>query len=172
MAKLPPFDLCELKRRLSYCPATGRLTWLVSPSNNVPVASVAGVKLRTGYRKVTVNNYQMHEHHVAWFLHHGEWPTMQIDHINGARDDNRAANLRLATQSQQNFNTLPSRVNTSGVKGVSWCGRNNNWRAYITLNRKQHHLGNFASKEKAMAARASAESRVCGEFQRQSEATP
>lgn len=166
MAKRPPFDLAVIANRLRYDPETGHLTWRQSPANNAPAGSRAGAVLKTRYRKITINNYQMHAHHVAWWLHYGQWPEMQIDHANGDRDDNRIINLRLATQSQQNFNMLPSRQNTSGVKGVSWCAKWKFWRAYITLNRKQKHLGNFKSFDDAVSARKRAESLICGEFVR------
>lgn len=167
MAKRPPFTLSVLSERLAYDAKTGVLTWLVVPSNNVSVGAEAGAILKTGYRKITVNDYQMYAHHVAWWLHYGAWPEMQIDHANGIRTDNRIANLRLATQTQQNFNMLPNAKNTSGARGVSWNSRWKFWRAYITLNRKQKSLGNFKSFEDAVAARKAAEALYCGEFVRQ-----
>lgn len=33
-------------------------------------------------------------HRLAWYYVTGEWPSMDIDHINRVRDDNRFANLR------------------------------------------------------------------------------
>lgn len=164
MAKRPPFPLSLINERLAYDPNTGALTWLVSPANNAPIGSVAGAQLKTGYRKITINDHQMLAHHVAWWLHYGEWPEMQVDHVNGIRTDNRIANLRLATQAQQNFNTLPSCKNTSGIKGVALCSKTKMWRAYITVKRKQLFLGNYRNKQDAIAARLAAEGRICGDF--------
>lgn len=164
MAKVPDFPLDTFRERLSYNPETGDLTWLVSPSNNVKVGQVAGVRLAIGYRKIVVNDRQFYAHHVAWFLHCGEWPSVMIDHVNGSRDDNRIANLRLATQAEQNFNTKLSIKNTSGRKGVARCSKTGRWRAYIMLGRKQMFLGNHATFEAAVKAREDAELRVCGQF--------
>lgn len=166
MAKLPSFPLELLRERFAYCPETGRLTWRVMPSNNVAIGQMAGVVLKIGYRKVVVNNEQLYAHHIAWYLHHGEWPSIMIDHINGDRDDNRAGNLRLADQSQQNFNTKRNVKNTSGVKGVARCAKTGRWRAYITIGRKQKFLGNHLRFEDAVHARLAAEAQICGAFSR------
>ena len=47
--------------------------------------------------------------------------------------------------------------NTSGVKGVRKHSKNNSYIAYITLNRKKHHLGSYATLEEAKKARERAE---------------
>jgi hypothetical protein len=138
----------------------------VSPAANVRVGQVAGVLLKIGYRKIVVNNAQLYAHHVAWYLHYGEWPAEMIDHANGDRDDNRIRNLRLANQSQQNFNTKTSVTNTSGRKGVAKCSKTGRWRAYIMLGRKQRFLGNHVSFDAAVMAREQAEAEICGEFSR------
>lgn len=51
---------------------------------------------------------------------HGEWSSHEIDHINGDRSDNRIANLRLATQSQNLANAGVWATNGSGYQGVSF----------------------------------------------------
>jgi hypothetical protein len=93
-------------------------------------------------------------------------PGCQIDHKNGRRADNRLCNLRLATQSQQNMNSRRQSNNTSGAKGVSWCKREQKWRAYIKLNGKLKHLSYFDSKHKAAAAYRQAAKKYFGEFAR------
>jgi len=45
-------------------------------------------------------------HHAVWAWHHGCFPTMQIDHINGNGFDNRIGNLREVNQSENNMNRL------------------------------------------------------------------
>jgi hypothetical protein len=166
MAQLPPFPLSVFAEKLRYDPATGHLHWRVAPAGNVRVGQIAGVRLKIGYRKIVINCHQLYAHHVAWYLGHGEWPTEMIDHINGDRDDNRLANLRLANQSQQNFNTKTSVMNTSGHKGVARCSKTGRWRAYIMIGRKQKFLGNYDRLEDAVSARLAAEADICGAFSR------
>lgn len=69
-----------------------------------------------------------------------------IDHINGDKLDNRRINLRFVTQ-QINMQ------NRSGVLGISYIEYKKKWRAYITVNRKQKHLGYFLTRDEAIEAR-------------------
>lgn len=58
-----------------------------------------------GYLQTKLNGKEYKTHRIIWELHYGEIQVGQeIDHINGARHDNRIANLRLATRSQNNQN--------------------------------------------------------------------
>lgn len=70
-------------------------------------------------------------------------PGLQVDHLNRDRLDNRRANLRLATRSQNQANKAPGQVNnTSGYKGVTAQG--NAWEARIKVNREGIYLGRYA----------------------------
>jgi len=73
----------------------------------------------------------------------GEWPTEQIDHKNGDRTDDSFKNLRQATQAmnQQNMRG-PKKGNKSGYLGVCE-GQGGLWRATITVNGFQNHLGEY-----------------------------
>ena len=46
--------------------------------------------------------FQMHK--IVWAWHHGRFPTLQIDHINGNGFDNRIGNLREVTPSENQRN--------------------------------------------------------------------
>lgn len=81
------------------------------------------------------------------YMHHeiiGRIKGRECDHINGNPLDNRRANLRSATRSQNNQNKK-YKNNTSGFKGVSWREREKRWEARITIHRKTYHLGEFTT---------------------------
>lgn len=90
----------------------------------------------------------------------------QADHISGDTLDNRRANLRIATSSQNHFNMIRASNNTSGYKGVSWHKQRRKWRAYIKLHRRQISLGLYSDKVQAAAAYRTAASQIAGEFAR------
>ena len=73
-----------------------------------------------------------------------------VDHKNHDTLDNRRGNLRICSNQQNRFNISKNKSNTSGYKGVSRHG--NKWRACISLNYKQMHLGSFDTKELAAKA--------------------
>ena len=86
------------------------------------------------------------------------------DHINRNALDNRKENLRNATTSQNRQNSSRRSDNTSGVVGVYFHSRQNEWVASIGFENKQHHIGYFINKEDAIKARLQAEVKYYGEF--------
>ncbi|MFY7913560.1 MAG: HNH endonuclease [Rubrivivax sp.] len=90
-------------------------------------------------------------HHIAWAIHHGTWPTFEIDHINGNRSDNRILNLRELPDNQNSQNLRHAKKNSHlGVLGVSQLG--NRYVARITVDRQQQYLGLFATSAEAHQA--------------------
>lgn len=79
-------------------------------------------------------------------------PGMLVDHRNGDGLDNRRANLRLATESQNHFNAGKHSHNTSGYKGVTWDKERQKWLAQIRAYKRQYFLGRFT--DPIAAARA------------------
>lgn len=126
----------------------------------------AGCASYTGYRYIWFQGKQCLEHRVAWFLHYGEWPEGQVDHINGIKSDNRISNLRLASPSENLQNRSKPRNNISGHKGVSWIKRYRAWQATIKFEGKNKFLGRFATREEAASAYNRAALQYHGEFAR------
>jgi len=155
MKKLPAIE--ELRRLLEYDSSTGILTWRISPARRVKVGDEAGWATSEGYRAVKICDRQYQVHRVAWALHYGECPAGQIDHENHIRDDNRIANLRVATNAENAKNQKLRATNTSGQMGVTWCVRSQKWAARIMTDGRRRHLGYFDYLAEACAAREAAE---------------
>jgi hypothetical protein len=90
----------------------------------------------------------------------------EVDHLNGNTLDNRKANLRACTRSENLRNRSGSRLSKTGAKGVSWNATNRNWNAQIGLNGRKKHLGTFSSLEDAKAAYDAAAKEHFGDFAR------
>ena len=88
----------------------------------------------------------------------------ECDHINQHRCDNSRPNLRPATRGQNRRNKSKQSSNISGYIGVGWCRDKLKWRARITVNGKQKHLGLFKNIEDAVQARDKAAKKYHGEF--------
>lgn len=91
---------------------------------------------------------------------------LDTDHIDGNGLNNRRANLRVATRSQNRCNTGKPCTNTSGFKGVSWHKHAQKWCASIGFNGKRRSLGHHDSPEAAHAAYVKAAAELHGEFAR------
>jgi hypothetical protein len=91
------------------------------------------------------------EGRLAWFYTTGAWPKDQIDHIDGNKSNNRFANLREATPSQNTQNQRRAmRTNKLGILGVILA--RGKFRAQIWFDGKNKFLGYFATAEAAHAA--------------------
>jgi hypothetical protein len=88
-----------------------------------------------------------------------------IDHINGCGLDNRRANLRLATVSQNAWNSK-KRNPRSGYKGVWFAKDKGQWRAAIVCHGRRIHLGYFTGKIDAAKAYDDAAKKYYKEFAR------
>jgi hypothetical protein len=77
---------------------------------------------------------------------------IQIDHVNNDGLDNRRANLRLATGSQNRGNIGLIRTNRSGYKGVFKEGRGGKWRAAICHHGRIRRIGDFDDPREAAKA--------------------
>ena len=82
--------------------------------------------------------------------------SLQVDHINGNPLDNRRANLRMATPSQNSINQKDRADNTSGFKGVHYDRSRGKWMAFIG-QKPFKNLGRFDTFEEAKTARLAAE---------------
>jgi hypothetical protein len=173
MAKKPLPDQELLKQLLDYDPATGALTWKSRPAHMFSGAELsrehaaaiwnskfAGKRALTaahgsGYRHGRIGDVDYMTHRIIWKLVHGVDPDV-VDHINGQKADNRIANLRSVSVSQNARNMPRLSNNTSGHTGVHLCRKTGRWRAELIAEGKHIRLGRFDTLEAAATARREA----------------
>jgi hypothetical protein len=161
-----------IREWLAYNAETGDIVWRRS-KKGVRVGERAGYishpsrKSGTGgHRAIKIEQRRFFGHRIAWAMHYGDWPPdgFDVDHINGNRDDNSIVNLRLATRSQNIANSKRSKLNTSGVKGVTWSKRERKWMAQIRVAGKRINLGYYSCIEDAGRAYRTAAMTHFGDF--------
>lgn len=148
----------ELKAKVSYNKETGKFTRLESKRGDA-ANKETGTLTDKGYVLLWVCGKLHKAHRMAWLYEYGVMPVGDIDHINGIKSDNRIANLRQATRSENNQNRrTANRNNKNCAIGVT---KNHigKYVSAITINRKVIHLGCYDTVDDASAAykRAKAE---------------
>jgi len=152
-------------------PISGGLVALVDDADAIlvyPYRWRASRRLASGQIYVMRDVYQ-DGLHTREYLHRfllKSGPGVVVDHVNGDRLDNRRANLRECSRSQNNANSRRGRRarSTSPYRGVRRYGKG--WRAEISVDRKVKCLGTFTTPEDAAAAYDAAALRHHGEFAR------
>jgi hypothetical protein len=164
--KCAAIPIARARELLDYEPVTGLFRWKFKPRKGVQIGDRAGTAISFGYRAIRIDGRRYLEHRLAWAWTFGEQPPDEIDHVNGCPDDNRIANLRPASSSQNKQNTRRRSSNRSGFKGVSWIASRRKWRAEIKTRGRVVHLGYFETPEQAHAAYRAAAEKFFGEFAR------
>ena len=145
--------MVEMREAFAYDPQTGILTWAKAPAKRVKAGAAAGTITRDGYVNVTFHRRPYRAHRIAWMLSTGNWPTGEIDHIDGNRTNNRLANLRDVSRKTNAQNRRFARKNSkSGLIGATWSEERKNWSASIMLNGKLKRVGTFNSAQEAHEA--------------------
>ncbi len=105
-----------------------------------------------GYFRVRIFNKFYPSHRIIWLWHYGKWPDHQIDHLDGNPANNKIDNLADKTNAENGKNRKMHAKNISGYPGVSWCTREQKWKASVNIQGKPKHLGYFEIKEDAYSA--------------------
>ena len=152
-----------LRQRLRYDADTGRLIWkFYEPmpaqwNRRFANTEAGGIKRNYGYRDVRID-YALHKaHQIIWAIHYDEWPSGEIDHIDGNGLNNSLSNLRDVSHNENLRNQARAKNNSSGVTGVVWNKQCGKWMAQIVADGTRHYLGLFVKFDDAVAARKSAE---------------
>ena len=96
--KNPPC-LTTLRATLHYDPDTGKFTRKIARGSKA-VGDEPGSFNPVGYWQIGVCGRTYTAQRLAWYYTTGEWPEHDIDHINRDKLDNRIANLRAISRSE------------------------------------------------------------------------
>ena len=107
-----------------------------------------------GYHRYTLTNNFKRKHirvhqlvAMAFLNHKRDGYKLIVDHIDNNPSNNNLDNLRVITQRENtNRNHLKS---SSKYTGVSFCNRDNKWKAQIQINGVNHFLGRFKTELEA-----------------------
>ena len=170
MKPLPDLDL--LRRTYRYDPETGEL-WFLDELPHMPrkistryAGKIAG-DTRGGRRSCSLTydgvNYRLRGYRIAWALFYGQDPyPFEIDHIDGNPSNDRIANLRLATSSENRRNSVVLKTTRTGVRGVY--PHDGGYQVMIKHNRKMAYVGWFKDIEAADQAFKAAAAAFHGPF--------
>ena len=176
-------DVETLRKLLDYDPETGVLTWKARTAEMFEADKRRSAEHRCnnwnslhagkrafsgitnfGYCKGDIFKDRYLAHRIIFVMQTGRPPVADIDHINGVRSDNRWANLRAASRSQNSKNRVSSSKASSQFMGVSKArGR---WHASIKLGGKKRSIGNFRNEVDAARAYDAEAVKHHGEFAR------
>ena len=122
-----------LRQLLDYDPETGILTWKPRPvemfrNHDKRICATWNTRYAgkeafgnvhpEGYKLGAIQSRYFKAHRIIWKFVTGQDPDGEIDHINGDRSDNRIANLRDVTASENQRNAGVRADNRSGAPGV------------------------------------------------------
>jgi hypothetical protein len=149
-----------LKRLFEYDPETG-LFCNRSSRGRARAGHEAG-SYTCGYWRIVIDGEKYYAHHLAWLYVYGEWP-LEIDHRDGDRSNNKIANLRIATRTENCFNA-DREAGSSGLKGAYLDTRVSKWYSKIQIGYRTIWLGHFSTPEEANRAYLMAAEKYQGEF--------
>lgn len=144
----------RLRQLLAYDAESGAFRWRLNRKGGPRAGAIAAGMSSTGYLRIGVDGNRYKAHRLAWLYMTGAWPVGEIDHINGARRDNRWSNLRDVPREVNNQNRRVSlRPKIGGAPlGVHWHSQQCKWRACVSVANRQIHLGLFETQRAASEA--------------------
>ena len=148
---------------LDYDQEAGVFRWKVSRGTR-KAGALAGNRHDDGYSYIKLDRVIYRATRLVWLWLYGRWPREHIDHKDGNTSNDRIANLREASRSQNLANAKLKKNSVTGFKGVTV--RGNKFRVSVTKNGKRFHLGHFPSAIEAHDAYVAKARELFGEFAR------
>ncbi len=153
-----------VRKLFNYNPEEGHLRWKVSRPKAIKGGIAGYISKSDGYRYVCFDYNEMLSHRIIWLWMTGAWPKCQIDHKNRIKSDNRWTNLREATNSQNNVNRPSGKSSNTGVTGVWYDKKRDQYRVKIQVKGHEYTIGRYNTFEEAKMWRKLAEEEFYGDF--------
>lgn len=117
-----------------------------------------------GYVSIDIDGVPYRAHRLAWLFVYGKWPSKQLDHRDGDKENNRILNLREATNHQNTFNAKGHSRKYDLPRGVKKNPGESGFIASIKISGRTKHLGSFRTPEQASEFYQLAADLLHGEF--------
>jgi hypothetical protein len=140
----------------------GNIYWLKTSGTRGIKGTKAGKLRKDGYFDVGLKGKYYLLHRVIFALTNNYLPEV-IDHVDHNRANNFVSNLREATYSKNAHNSLKSKNNSTGVKGIRLT-KNNKYEARVAINSVTHQVGTFEDISQALQALEILRLSLHGEF--------
>lgn len=150
---------------LNYDPENGKFSWNVSRGMRKK-GGVAGSLHHTGYWILTIDGRSYQSHRLAWFWMMGEWPPVEVDHINLNKSDNRWDNLRAVSSFAENQWNRPTRKDSATGRKWVWQQKSGRFSGRLSVNGRDFYVGIFDTAELAHEACCAKAEELCGQFAR------
>ena len=147
----------RLRELFHYDKTSGIFTRAIS-TRKCRAGEIATGTISHGYIVMSVDSKLYAAHRLAWLWVTGEWPKMDIDHIDGNRKNNKFANLRDVDRSTnlQNLRAAKSHNKSTGLLGVHKSPITGRYTTRIQVRGKDQHIGSFGTAQEAHQAYLSA----------------
>lgn len=154
----------ELKQVLHYDPDTGIFTQRGISVGRRTEGYVVGTATPHGYVSISVLGKRVLAHRLAFLYMTGEFPTEFVDHIDCKKGNNKWSNLRGCSKRQNGWNRGPTKLNTSGIKGVSFDKVHKQWVVRLQVDGKYKNYGRFPTLQEAAVVAQKEQLEHHGEF--------
>lgn len=146
-----------LKTRVRVDVDTGRVFWIDATKHHANLVGKEAGSIRRSshndksYWCVKVDSVGIKRSHLVFLFATGNWPMLQIDHVNGDSLDDRKSNLREATATQNAWNHKHRSKKSTTPMGVRMIA-SGRFQARIAVEKKQIVIGTFDTPDQAEQA--------------------
>lgn len=169
MIRATPLTVDQILSRLNVDVQTGVCRWIDATKHHQNlIGEIAGGARSNSrgksYWVIKLGGIPYKRAQIVLMVSTGTWPTETVDHINGNSLDDRSANLRHATWTQNAWNHKKRAKKTDLPMGVRMPPNSKGFQARIACNKKTYHLGVYSTPELAHEAYRAKRLELFGEF--------